>query len=303
MLSKNNLNPPVLPLYLFIKFYMLLRYVGITRLPKIKGLFVYLYNKLPNKWGVMKIVTTGHDTLYIDLADQVISSKLVQYGHWEEGLTSFVSKTIRPGMTVVDIGAHAGYYSVMFSRLVGFGGRVFSFEPESYNFSLLKKNIEANNISHCVIENLAVSNISGILKLYLDADNLGGHSAIDLGISSNSVNVRCVSLDDYFQNISGSIDFIKMDIEGSEGVALQGAEHILKKNPRMFIIVEFNPMCIYMSKKDPMSFLGKIRSYGFNIGIIDHKSGDVRSYKNNLDIMRVCGKGLVNLLCSPVEII
>src|SRR6266446_717422 len=51
-------------------------------------------------------------------------------GFSERFVTDYFRRTVRPGMRVVDVGAHVGYYTLLFSRLVGQSGQVFAFEPE-----------------------------------------------------------------------------------------------------------------------------------------------------------------------------
>lgn len=299
---KNAKRPPLL-LFVFLKFYLFLHGVGITKLPKVKGLFHHIYRKISDKRGIIRITTVNNNKLYIDLADRIISSKLLQYGYWEKGLTDLVGRIIKPGMTAIDIGAHIGYYSVLFSQLVQPGGKVFSFEPEPYNFSLLKKNIEINKINNCIIENKAISDIDNKLKLYLDPDNFGGHSATSRGNPNNFIEVEALPLDDYFKDKDTHVDFIKIDIEGGEYSALDGAKDIIRKNPDLIMVLELNPEQMNVSKISPGSFLKKIRSHGFQISIVDHKSGNLNKLENDQDIIDACTNGLVNLLCSRNKIL
>src|SRR5260370_40123996 len=68
------------------------------------------------------------------------------YGTWEPAATSAVVGTVQPGMTVIDIGAHIGYYTLLFAKCVGSAGQGFSFEPLPGNYALLQKNIGLNNL-------------------------------------------------------------------------------------------------------------------------------------------------------------
>lgn len=65
--------------------------------------------------------------------------------HHEEFETEIFKKEIKKGDTVLDLGAHIGYYTLLAAKLVGEKGKVFAFEPEPTNFALLKKNIKINN--------------------------------------------------------------------------------------------------------------------------------------------------------------
>ena len=107
-----------------------------------------------------------------------------------------LKKIIKPGMTVLDIGANIGFYSKLFSKLVGAEGRVYSFEPEEENFEYLKKNTkECNNV---VINKMAVSDKSGKMKLYISDDLNVDHNVYDNGEGRKTCEIDAVSLDDYF---------------------------------------------------------------------------------------------------------
>ena len=65
-------------------------------------------------------------------------------------MTALVKRIVRNGDIVVDIGAHIGYYTLIFARLVGPKGKVFAFEPEPNNFNLLIKNIKINGYKNII---------------------------------------------------------------------------------------------------------------------------------------------------------
>lgn len=299
----NNYKIPQFFLILFVNFYLFFVRIGVTRLPKVKGIFYYSYSRIKNKKGVIMVTTVDQNKLFIDLADEIVSTKLIQYGYWEKGLTTLAKKIVKPNMIVVDIGGHIGYYSVLFSKLVLPRGKVFAFEPEPHNFELLSKNIKINNINNCEIINKAVSSANGTIKLYLDADNLGAHSAVDTGHSKKIINVDTVTLDDYFENKKVKVDLIKMDIEGYEYAVLEGAKNILEKNKDIVVIMEFCPLLINKTNHTPESIIENMKSYGFHIQVIDHDSGSLEEVSSFDEIDRLCKVGLSNLLCSRNKIV
>ena len=286
---------PHLSLRLLLGFYDLLRTLKLDRLPKIKGLFYVLYSSAKNKEGIYVTVTNKKIRLAIDLADTIISSRLLQYGYWEKGLTSFMQSTIKPGMTVIDIGAHVGYYTTLLSKLVGKEGRVFSFEPEPHNFLLLQKNIDLNHITNCTIENKAVYKDTGSITLNLDPSNLGAHSVHTKLASNASVTVEAVCLDEYLKDMHSKIDFIKMDIEGAEEFAIMGAKRVLEDNPDIRIVMEF--------MLDVVNVLKMMRSHGFRTYVIEHETGYLWPFEEDneiLEYMRAGGYGLVNILYTKI---
>src|SRR5256885_8821899 len=71
------------------------------------------------------------------LLDPLDSLELSIFRSYEPFETSLLAAEIRPGMTIVDVGANIGYYTLLFSKLAGDNGRVYAFEPEPQNFALL----------------------------------------------------------------------------------------------------------------------------------------------------------------------
>jgi len=155
----------------------------------------------------------GHK-MFLDSKD---SLSLSIYGIHEPLVTELVKKEIKKGNVVLDIGAHIGYYTLIFAKLVGEEGKVFAFEPDPTNFSLLKKNVEINGYKNVELVQKAVSNKNGKIKLYLSEENSGDHRIYNSHDGRKFIEVEAIRLDDYFKNYNGAIDFIKMDIQGAEG--------------------------------------------------------------------------------------
>jgi len=169
------------------------------------------------------------------------------YGIYEPRETKLLKQEIRKGDTVIDIGASIGYYTLLFSRLVGENGRVFAFESNPDDFDLLKKNVLLNDYKNIIVENKAVSNRNGESVIYRNK-------------------AKTIRLDDYFHlGNETKIDFIKMDIEGHEKHAFEGMENILQKNKTLKIMVEFNPQAILDYKILPKELLEIIENNGFKM--------------------------------------
>jgi predicted Fe-Mo cluster-binding NifX family protein len=132
---------------------------------------------------------------------------------------------------------------------------------------------------------------AGLMKLNLNTSNLGAHSMVKTDGGGGTINVRSITMDDYFCNSSMSIDFIKMDIEGAEEFAIMGAEKVLSQNPNIVIIMEFMPQAV--------TILRKMRSLGFRVFVIEHGSGFTKEHVNDSSIIEYIeseGHGLVNIL-------
>ena len=82
---------------------------------------------------------------------------------------------VKPGDTIVDAGANFGYYTIIGSPLVGDKGKVYAFQPDPTNFELNQRNVRLNGLTNVVLEQKALSNRKGTLKLYIAGENKGDH--------------------------------------------------------------------------------------------------------------------------------
>ncbi len=211
-------------------------------------------------------VTIDGHIIHLDPKD---SLKLSVYGVYEPFETRLVQQEIKPGSVVVDIGANIGYYTLIFARLVGEKGKVFAFEPDPTNFELLKTNIEANGYQNVVLEQKAVSNTTGKLKLYVSEESAGDHRIYDSGDARQYIEIEAVTLDDYFGKQDISIDCIKMDIQGAEWAALVGMSALLRHAANMKLFMEYWPGGLERFGADPKAVLQFLQERDFVLNHID----------------------------------
>lgn len=267
-----------------------------------------LYARLRPK-ETITIAFRGH-LLQLDLTDVVVARSLVTSGEWEQYETLIFSKTVEEGMVVVDIGANIGHYTLEAARRVGKTGKVFAFEPEPHNFSLLCRNIEANGYQNVVPVQMALSNRTGAARLTLSPDNLGGHHFENSIQNGKAVTVGVTTLDEYLRHECRRIDVIKMDAEGAEMGILEGMKGILAANPDLILFTEFYPEAMRASGHEPEDFLTTLMESGFSVGILDQSrarieplpevplSNFIRALLENergkscVDLLCVRGKGL-----------
>jgi FkbM family methyltransferase len=152
-------------------------------------------------------------------------------GAYEPELVSLLKKTLKAGMTVLDLGANIGYFSVIAAALVGENGQVHAFEPMPHNLVRLRKNLEPFHWT--IVHPYAVGNVTGEVSIHYSDKETGWASIHDkhpLGNLPCKSAVSATRLDDWLQtNSVNRIDFIKLDIEGSELDALRGARQTLDR--------------------------------------------------------------------------
>jgi FkbM family methyltransferase len=188
-------------------------------------------------------------------------------GSYEEETTHLFSEVVKEGMTVLDIGANIGYYSLLAGRQVGKLGKVFAFEPWKESFALLEKNIDVNGFKNIKPIAKAVSHQCGRQRLFLGNDPLV-HS-LSARAGKDYIEVDVTTVDEFVCEENISVDLIKVDVEGLEMEVLEGMADTICKNPSLKLIVEFAPLQLMRSGCSPIVFLEKLRSFGFKIYDLD----------------------------------
>lgn len=196
---------------------------------------------------------------------------------WEELTTEMFKSVVKEGDIIVDLGANIGYYTLLAARLVGKKGKVYAFEPEPMNYSLLLKNIELNGYDNIVAVQKAVSDVNKRVKFFLDSKDTGAHSIYQPGNKGQFLEVESVTLDDFFEGKGHPIDVIKMDVEGAEMAAFTGMDRIIRENENLKMFVEFYFPGIERSGGSPQEFIRRLlEDYRFSIVAIGDYTKDRR---------------------------
>jgi FkbM family methyltransferase len=173
---------------------------------------------------------------------EVISQQIYTYGLFDEIVTGLALRAVRQGDVVLDIGAHFGYFTLLFSRLVGESGRVVSFEPTPSTFAVLQKNTV--DVSNVTILNMAAGRESGRLTIsdfgltYSAWNTLSASSRMPgmLAQPKARVDVEVIRLDDWCERESIQPTVIKIDAENFETEVIGGlAETLSWSHPRVLM--------------------------------------------------------------------
>lgn len=240
---------------------------------------------------------TSFGTLYLDQDDPVITAGLVAVGEWEPGETALLGAHLRPGMTVLDIGAHVGYYTVLAGRLVGPRGLVVAFEPSPRNFELLLANVWRNGLTNVVCLPWAASDRSGFASLHLARANTGDHRIYPLDEPRETVPVRAAALDDV-ATLKPPVDVVKIDVQGAEEAVVRGAERLLAASPDVLATVEFGPRELTAFGSEPRALLAYYRSLGFRLRVQHPERRGIQDLTDD-EILGECDAGAhVNLVLT-----
>jgi FkbM family methyltransferase len=177
----------------------------------------------------------------------------------------YLEETVRPGMTVLDIGANIGFYTRFLSKLVGETGVVYAFEPDQLNFERMCANTQG--LQNVKLVRAAVGSKTRKLKLYVSDDMNVDHHTYDNGEARRAVEVECVALDDYLATMR-AVDFVKIDIQGFDCEAIRGARELLKRSLNVKLLGELWPFGLKKSGTLPSSYLQLLKDMGFSVELL-----------------------------------
>jgi FkbM family methyltransferase len=157
-------------------------------------------------------------------------------GRWEPEAQKLFSRVVKKGDVVYDLGANNGLHSLLFAHLTGTEGKVFSFEPLKSNCTEIAENASINNLRNIEIVNAAVGDAEGEVTFHLGMHDKQG-SVVGIGREvGQDVKVKMLTLDSFIAAGRPKPQFIKMDIEGAESMALQGFNNKIDEvKPILFI--------------------------------------------------------------------
>lgn len=228
-----------------------------------------------------------------DLRD-AIAREVCFTGRYEPQETLLVQALLRTGMTFVDVGANWGYYTLLAAHLVGPRGRVLSVEPDPRLCAVLQEHVICNDVAHVTVLHRAAATTPGIVTL-VGYDEAGGNFGVSR-ISTNGVKgermfqATAAPLDAMLAECDlATIDLLKMDIEGAEGLALAGLRQSLRHRRIRRVLLEVHPEQLAAHGHSIEWTITPLREAGYRGWIIDHTRASSRriAYTKDYDIRSV----------------
>ncbi|GAA5236295.1 FkbM family methyltransferase [Verticiella sediminum] len=193
--------------------------------------------------------------------------KPVLAGGYEAHVTRVFRERLRPGMRVVDVGANIGYFSMLAASLVEESGHVLAFEPNPENGRLLECSRRLNGYEQVQLYQTAASDRDGLLVLNATHSNGTTSRIDDAQALLTARTVPCLQLDPILLR-GGKVDFIKIDVEGAEYLALSGARELLARD-RPAIVSEFSPSTMPgISGVDGPTYLRFLAELGYRYTVL-----------------------------------
>jgi len=185
---------------------------------------------------------------------------------WMGGDVPRLARHIRPGMTVVDVGANIGYYTLVFAGLVGPRGRVLAFEPDPDLYAAAVENVRRNGKAEIVqLHRCALGAQTAVMHLLRGHVNSGDNRLRrEVPHSPRAVAVPVKRLDDVIGG--AAVDVIKIDVQGWECDVLEGMSGTLARHAASIkVYFEFWPRGIREAGRNPMDAVAMLRRAGCSL--------------------------------------
>jgi FkbM family methyltransferase len=242
-------------------------------------------------------VDLGGYQVLIQMLDMDFGQAIWHTHQYEEHVRQAVRDHLREGEVCVDVGANIGAIAFLAATIVGPAGRVVAVEPNPDNLQLLYRGIALNGFQNVEVFPFAASDRRAVVSLTGGTSNT--HLVPSIAPDERGVFAQTVALDDVLGGLS-RLDFVKMDIEGHEPLALKGMSRLMDRH-RPTLLIEFNPSRLAgLQGQDPDELLRAVfASYprvrvttAFGDDETFERAGDVRAFWERRD-QEVASLGLL----------
>lgn len=213
-------------------------------------------------WPVRARLTEG-PTVYVDLRSAIGRGILVR-GEFDPAVFVPIRQALEQGGNFLDVGANVGYYSVLAAHLLGSRGRVHAFEIDPRPIRCLHRNSRLAGAGAIVVHEVAIGRAPGYARLHPGRDS--GHTRATA--ANSEAGVRMTSIDEWRRE-SGVRDIraIKIDIEGGEFAALQGARQTLVEE-RPTIVFEMLENAFELGGGSRAEIVAFLESNGYQVVVL-----------------------------------
>jgi FkbM family methyltransferase len=233
-----------------------------------------------------------------------LARQMMMRGQCDLFETGLLQRLLRPGMTVMDVGANYGHYTLIAAQGVGSAGNVIAVEPSPVAFDELCANVRLNALDDIVeLLPFALGARPGAAKLYHDARRGGHHSlaAANVREPGPETVVPVHTLDEVCGELARPLDLLKLDTQGSEAAILAGGRRVLSHD-RPLVLTEFWPHGIAHVGDDPASMLELLEASDYQLlRIGDEGVSDITVAELLAELSPDRRRDDANLLGVPIE--
>lgn len=214
-------------------------------------------------------VRLGEAVISINPNDPVVSGALL-FQVYERDEIAFFRSHFGRDMTFIDVGANVGLYTGIALSTPGFQGRVLALEPHGESRMFLQQTVQSNiapgQQADVTICDIAASDMPGIIKLYMNSENKGDNRLYPDPLLDQEETVMTDTLDAICQRHQiEAAHFLKIDVQGAEAKAINGARHLLKNSVDCILMSEFWPYGLSRNGSDPSEYLATLDCLGFKL--------------------------------------
>lgn len=211
-------------------------------------------------------------------------------------MISLFTQCLEPGMTVLDLGAQVGYFSLLAARRVGPQGRVFAFEPDPRNYAGLRANVHPNGFERVVRPlRKVVADRCGSATFYLAGSSRSSSLLVRSDRECDGFCTVEVTTIDAMPELQ-PVDIVKMDIEGAEPRALAGMAQTLRRNPDLVLFVEVNSSALRAAGTSPTAFVNVLCETFDVVSAVDERTRRLVPLKHDASLEDL--GPVFNAICS-----
>lgn len=240
--------------------------------------------------------------------EKIIISYLCNGHFYEPDVSLALTRLVGEGDAVVDIGANAGFFTIVMGVLAGPSGRVLSIEPDAHNLSRLRNNISLNQFRHVTVFERPVTDKEGEVTFFINSDNSGGNALWDPahypGNQKSHANpiARTMAATTLERVVADTglapPKLIKIDTEGAEQRILEGAGGLIRNRAVPFVIAELHEFGLHQMGCSQASLRALMEANGYSTFLLYPNGALPKLIPPGTMIRTHC---FVNLLFSTIE--
>jgi FkbM family methyltransferase len=204
-----------------------------------------------------------------------LSRSVIRRGIWESYVTQLFRSYLRPGMTVVDVGANYGHYALTAANLIGPDGLAIAFEPHPSVCADLRRNASLVTHDNLLVFAIALGDTNGETEMAVDSKTSGRSSLVAELVPNpgETIRVPVRRLGDLLAEVAPSrrVGLMKVDVEGFEAQVFTGAWDILKRDLPV-VFTEFSMARISRAGQNAGALLERLFALGYQAKLIDEKN-------------------------------
>jgi FkbM family methyltransferase len=256
----------------------------------------FVFDRVTPREGIRRAAVVGAYAMTLDLANVV--HRQIYMGCFANAMTRWAKALLRPGGSFFDVGAHAGYFSLIAADRVGCDGRMVAVEPNPVVFATLRAHLAANRISHVEACHWGLAERDGSVELHVPgAASFRDYNATLLHRPEWAPIVIPVRrLDDCLDDWGARrIDLMKIDVEGAEPRVLAGGAAHMAKGVVRHAMIEINGPRLVEAGSSPAALIDQLGALGFEPARLSHgRAMRVARTDIDLDPARECDRLFVH---------